>query len=376
MKIPLSNLDLSSIEVRYAEEAVRSGWISSNGQYLSRAELAWAAYCGSAFCTLVCNGTAALHLALMCMDLQPGDEVIVPGMTFVSPAAVVARMQGLPVFADVEDVSWCIDPEAIELLVTAKTRGVIAVDVLGHPADFDRLRTVCEKYNLFLIEDAAEAHGSRYKGRRTGSLGDISTFSFFANKTLGCGEGGAILTSDSALYEKAVMLKNHGMTKVRPYWHEYVGDNFRMTNVIAGILLGQIERANELTQKRAHVSKLYRKGLAGLSELELRPVAKWAEVVPWLEVLRVLPEAGITRDEMVCALRAEGIDARALWTPLVELPPYRQICEKRGIITPKAKELLGQLLWLPTASTMTDEQVQIVIDAVTKAVKQKKMTLS
>jgi perosamine synthetase len=367
MRVPLSSADLTNREAGYVEEAVRAGWISSSGQYVKKAEDAWAAFCGNTPCTLVCNGTAALHLALMSLDLKPGDEVIVPGMTFVSPAAVVARMGATPVLADVEDVSWCIDPRDIKRLATRKTKGVIAVDVLGHPADYGRIEPLCRELGLFLVEDAAEAHGAAYRGRRVGSFGDMATFSFFANKTVGCGEGGAVLSSKPELIEKARLLKNHGMSPARPYWHDFVGDNFRLTNVIAAILLGQIERVEELVAKRNRVSALYRELLAGLPSIELRPSAEWASVATWIEPLRVLPQCILTRDELVAALRAREIDARALWTPLADLPPYRALCEKRGIRTPKARELLSQLLWLPTASNMKDGDVEYVADTVRKA---------
>lgn len=364
MRIPLSTLDITDREVRYVTEAVRSGWISSSGQYCKMAEDAWANYCGNRYCTLVCNGTAGLHVSLMAFDLKPGDEVIVPGMTFVSPAAVVKRMGGLPILADVEETTWCIDPEEIRRLTTPKTRGVIAVDLLGHPFDYDPVKAVCDELNLFLIEDAAEAHGSTYKGHRTGTLGDLATFSFFANKTLGCGEGGAVLTADPQLFDKVVLLKNHGMRPSRPYWHEFVGDNFRMTNLAAAVLFGQIERVDELCAGRNRVSQRYRQLLAGIPGIEMRPSASWAELVTWIDVLRVLPGAKIGRNELVAALRAEGIDARPLWTPLVELPPFCGESARRAITTPRSRNLLGQLLWLPTSSNMCEEDISFVADCV------------
>lgn len=367
MRIPLSTIDLSKREMDYANEAISSGWISSSGSYVKKAEEAWARFCEDTPCTLVCNGTAALHLALMCMGLKPGDEVIVPGMTFVSPAAVVARMGGVPILADVEETSWCIAPEAIKGLVTDKTKGVIAVDVLGHPADYERLEPVCQELGLFLIEDAAEAHGSTCNGKRVGSFGDVSTFSFFANKTLGCGEGGAVLSSNPEILAQTILLKNHGMATSRPYWHDYVGDNFRITNVIAAILLGQIERADELMAGRNRVSAQYHEHLDGIAGLQLRPCTDWATIVTWLEVLRVLPESKLTRDELLAELRANEIDARALWTPLIALPPYKKECEKRGLTTPNAKEILSQLLWLPTASCMSVADVEFVATVVRKA---------
>lgn len=364
MKIPLSNVDLSDVERTYAAEALASGWISGTGGYVEKAEKSLAAFCDTDGCTVVCNGTAALHLALMCMGVEPGDEVIVPGMTFVSPAAVVARMGAVPVIADVQEVSWCLDPGEVDRLATERTRGVIAVDLLGHPADFDALREVCRARGLFLVEDAAEAHGSRYKGRRTGSLGDVSTLSFFANKTLTCGEGGALLSRDMEVMSRAVVMKNHGMTKERPYWHDIVGDNFRLSNLQAAILLGQIERAEEIIEKKMRVSELYRQGLSDIESLALRPSAEWADIVPWIEPIQILPDSGVSRDELVARLRAEDIDVRALWAPLARLPAYRRYCLDKEISTPVAERLLDGLLWLPTSSVMTETHVEIVVDAI------------
>lgn len=364
MNIPLSSVDLSDRERNYVADAMASGWISATSSYVDKAERAFASYCGVDGCTLVPNGTAALHLALMSLDVRPGDEIIVPGMTFVSPVAVVARLGAIPVIADVEKTSWCISPREIERLITERTKGIIAVDLLGHPADYDVLRHICDERKLFLVEDAAQAHGSLYKGRRTGSLGDLATFSFFANKTFACGEGGAVLSSNAEIIKRANLFKNHGMTKERPYWHEVVGDNFRLTGLQAAILLGQIERAEEICRKKKRIALLYRHELDDVSGIEFRPSCDWADVIPWLEVVRVLPDKKMTRDILVEKLRCQGVDARALWTPIVDLPPYQKYLVGRDIQTPLAKELLSQVLWLPTSSAMTDEQVCVVAKAV------------
>ena len=367
MKVRLSDLDLSDLERRYICQAIDSGWISSSGSFVEKAEHAFARFCETTYCSLVMNGTAALHAALAGLDVKPGDEVIVPGMTFVSPAQCVKRIGAAPVFADVEEMSWCIDPEEIQSLITSKTKGVIAVDVLGHPSDYDKLVPICQKHGLFLIEDAAEAHGSRYKGRRTGSFGDIATFSFFSNKTLATGEGGAVVSNDKELIQKINIIKSHGMTPEHPYWHEIVGDNWRTTNLTAALLLAQIERSDQIICKRVKIAEHYRQDLAGIPFLKEKPVADWAEVVPWLFTLQVMPGAPLTRDQLVSRLRNRCIDARAIWKPLVDLPPYRKDAAKRGTTTPRAKEFLNRSLWLPTSSTMTTGQTQFVIDEVRRA---------
>jgi perosamine synthetase len=372
VRIPLSSIDLTGLELGYAQDALASGYISGSGAYVERAENALAGFCGATGCLCVCNGTAALQLALMCQGVGPGDEVIVPGMTFVSPAAAVVRMGAIPVIADVEEVSWCLSPVEVERLSTRKTRGIIAVDVLGHPADFDALAAVCASKGLFLVEDAAEAHGSEYKARRTGGLGDVSVFSFFANKTLACGEGGALLSPDRELLARGAVARNHGMSRERLYWHEGIGDNFRLSNLHAAILLGQIERAESIVAKKLRVAQLYRDGLADCEGLAFRPSATWARVVPWLEPLRVLSDSGLSRDSLVLALRAQGVDARPMWTPLVRLPAFERFRRPETASTPLAERLLDELLWLPTSAVMTDADVDYVVDAVRRAVRTRK----
>lgn len=350
--IPLSQPDLNGNEIMYAKNALDSGWISSLGEYVEKAEKAWAEYCGVKYCSVVNNGTSALHLALMALGISPGDEVIVPALTFVSPAAVVKRMGAVPVFADCSEDSWCIDPEEVARLVTRKTRAVIAVDVLGHPANYTELNSICKKHGLFLIEDAAEAHGSTFKGKRVGSFGDIATFSFFANKTIGCGEGGAITTNNEELFRKCALLKNHGMDKAKPYWHDFVGDNFRMTNPTAAILLGQIERANALIANRTAVANYYRSQLSAIPGIVFRPHAKDCEIAPWIEAVQITHKCKKDRSEIISYLRTNGIDSRAIWYPLTELPPYKEDCIARGTLAPIAKQIMEQTLWLPTYSGM------------------------
>ena len=362
MRVPLSDMILSAQERAYALEALDASWLSGTGPFIARAEEAWARFLGVPFCALVNNGTAALHAALAPFEVGPGDEVIVPGMTFVSPAAAVARCGAIPVFADIEPESWCIDPDEIERLIRDKTKGVVAVDVLGHPADYDRIRAVCNRYGLFLIEDAAEAHGSRYKGRITGTLGDLATFSFFVNKTVGCGEGGAVVGVDASLMEHVRAFRNHGRTsKQNPYWHGIVGDNLRLSNILAAVLLGQIERVTTLIEKRKYIAERYDIALQEIPFLSPRPVCEWAEVVPWLYTAVVSPESPMSVEEIVQLLRSRGIDARRLWVPLVDLPPYEAECRRRHIDTPRAKSVLPRLFWLPTSAYMTEKQIEFVV---------------
>ncbi len=356
-QVRLSNVDSSELEIQYVTEAVKSGWISSSGSFVQKAQEKWADFCGVKYCLLVSSGTAALHLSLMPFNLQPDDEVIVPGMTFVSPVAVVKRIGARPVIADVDKMTWCIDPESIKGLITKKTKGIIAVNILGYPANYDAIRKICNNFNLFLIEDAAQSHASNYKGKRCGSFGDVSIFSFFANKTITSGEGGAVLTSDRDIYDKMKVIMNHGMTKNKPYWHGIVGDNFRITNLSAAFLCAQIERIDSIIRKRKHISKLYRDLLSGVGDIEFRKKSEDIDIVVWLQTILVRK-----RDELVKFLISKNIDARSLWFPIINLPPY---CYNQKD-TPVAREILSRALWLPTYSSMADSDIEYVVNNVKK----------
>jgi perosamine synthetase len=231
--VPLSRVTLSDLERTFAHAAVDSGWISGTGGYVRDFEQGLAARLGRRHVVAVGNGTLALELALLALEIGPGDEVIVPALTFVAPAAAVRAVGATPVFADVTAESWTVDPARAAELVTPRTRAVVAVDLLGHPCDADSLAAL----GVPLVEDAAQAHGALYRGRPAGSLGVVSTFSFHANKTVSTGEGGCLATDDPGLAERARLIANHGMTAARPYWHTVVGRNFRMTNVTAAIMM-------------------------------------------------------------------------------------------------------------------------------------------
>lgn len=350
MNIPLSNVNLTELEIGYAKDALESGWISGAGDYIARFERALAQKIGRKHVIAVANGTVALELALLALGIGADDEVIVPALTFVAPAATVRAIGATPVFADITPESWTVDPAEIRRLVTNKTKAIIAVDVLGHPCDYDSLLTL----GLPVIEDAAEAHGALYRGKPVGRFGAVSTFSFYANKAITTGEGGCTATDDDALAATMRLIANHGMTKDRPYWHPVVGHNFCMTNVMAAIGLGQVERWNNLVTARNHVARRYDKLLADSSLLR-RPVASWATEACWLYTVAT-PE----RESVLTTLRRLGVDARAIWMALPDLPPY--LDGRRGDY-PVARQIANCAFWLPTWAHMPDEVIRYVVDA-------------
>src|ERR1043166_3869860 len=222
-RIPVAAPSLEGNEERYVLDCLKSTWISSTGAYIERFESAFAEFCGVKHASSCSNGTTALHLALLALGVGPGDEVIVPTLTFVATANAVVYCGGRPVFVDVQPDTWNIDPALIEAKITPRTKGIIVVHLFGHSVDMDPVASIARRRGLFVVEDAAQAHGAEYKGKRVGSLGDVATFSFFGNKIITTGEGGMVVTNDAAIASRIGLLKNHGMDPDRRYWHPIVG---------------------------------------------------------------------------------------------------------------------------------------------------------
>jgi perosamine synthetase len=348
-------------ELEYVTNCIRSGWVSSLGEYVRRFEREFAAYCDVRYGVATHNGTVALHLALAALGIGPGDEVVLPSLTFVATANAVAYTGARPVFADSELYTWNIDPEAAARVITPHTRAIIAVHLYGHPTDMDPLRTLADRNDLTIIEDAAEAHGARYKGRRVGSLSDVAIFSFFGNKIITTGEGGMVLTDDTALAERCFFLENQARHKENPYWHAEIGYNYRMTNIQAALGVAQLERIEELIAIRVQNAAHYQRRLSEIPGLSLPPCAKWAENVYWMYTVLVEEDYGLDRDTLMARLRQHGVDTRAVFYPIHTLPMYN--C---GQHLPVAEEIGRKGINLPSGATLTPEQVDLVCDTLMK----------
>ena len=360
-RIPLAVPDLSGLEESYVLDAVRSTWISSTGKYVDRFEAEFAKTAGTDEAIGVCNGTVALHVALMALDLRPGDEVLVPSLTYVATANAVRYVGAEPVFVDIDPETWCIDPELLERSITRRTKGIIAVDLYGHPCDYDTINRIAAIHGLWVVEDAAEAHSALYKGRPAGGLARIGTFSFFGNKILTSGEGGALTVSDPNLALRIRTLKGQGVDPERRYFFPVTGYNFRLTNVACALLCAQIERKDEILRKRRAIYSSYAELLAGIPGIQMQPKAPWAEPAPWLFCITIDPkEFGRTRDELIDFLGAEGIETRPFFIPLHTLPPFRQESLGRGTALPVTDDLAARGLNLPTHTQLTIEQIGYV----------------
>jgi perosamine synthetase len=364
-RLPVASVDLGGQEERYVLDALRSSWISSTGAYLDRFEREFAALCGTRGALAVCNGTVALHLALLSMDLRPGDEVLVPSLTYVATANAVRYCGAEPVFVDVDPNTWCIDPVLLEGAITRSTKGIVAVHLYGHPADMDAIQRVADTHGLWVVEDAAESHGARYKGRPTGGLARAGAFSFYGNKLLTSGEGGALTVDDPSTLRRARALRGQGVDPDRRYFFPIVGYNYRLTNVAAAILCGQMERFDAILARRRAIFSAYRAALQGVPGIGFQPVAPWAEPSPWLFCVTVDEAAfGCSRDALAARLAKGGVETRPFFVPLHTLPPYRRESRARGDRLPRTERLAASGINLPTYNTLTDDDVAHVADSI------------
>jgi perosamine synthetase len=322
--IPVFAPWLSENARRYVLDCVDSGWISSLGEYVGRFERSFAVFCEARHAVATSNGTTALHLCLATLGIGPSDEVLVPDLTFVSTANVVRYTGATPVLVDSDPRTWGMDPADARRKITSKTRAIIPVHLYGHPVDMAPLLVLAAEHGVEIVEDAAEAHGARYQGRRVGAIGRIGAFSFYGNKIITTGEGGMVVTNDPALAERAAFLRDHAMDPRRRYYHPEIGFNYRMTNIQAAIGCAQLEQADAILTRRKAIAAAYEAGLAGIPGLTGPPGEPWAENVYWMYSVLVEPAFGPSRDAVIAGLRARGVDSRPFFVPLHELPPYRQ----------------------------------------------------
>jgi perosamine synthetase len=364
--IPIYKPDLSGNELKYVKDCIETAWISSLGKYVKLFEDAFAQFCGVKHAVAVSNGTAALHLALLLRDIGPGDEVIVPTLTFVATANAVQYTGATPVLVDSEPETWTIDSDKIEEKITPRTKAIIPVHLYGHPADMGRIMKLAEKYDLFVIEDAAEAHGAEYRGSKVGSLGHVGCFSFYGNKVITTGEGGLLTTNSSEMAEKARFLKDHGMSCEKRYWHPIIGYNYRMTNIQAAIGLAQLQRINEIIERKLIIADLYKRYLEGVSSIELQRQADWAKNIFWMFSILVKDGLSCSRDELTSALKERNIDTRPFFIPIHFQPPYK----KDGIILPVAEDVGRRGINLPSYPKMSDTDITKICECIKEIIRE------
>lgn len=352
--IKISEPYLDEKELKNVIDAVKSGWISSKGSYITEFEQKFAQYCGMKNGIATSNGTTSLHLALKALGIKKDDEVIVPTLTFIATANAVAYCNAKPVFVDSHPVYWCIDPEKIKEKITENTKAIIPVHLYGHPCDMDPIMEIARDHDLYVIEDAAEAHGAEYKGKKVGSFGDINCFSFFANKIITTGEGGMCLTDNDELAERMRILRDHGMNPNKKYWHDVIGFNYRMTNMQAAVGVAQLEKIEKIIDiKRSNVV-LYNHFLKHVNGITLPVEEKWARSVYWM--YSVLIDHSFNRDDLMKKLEREGIDTRPLFYPVHKMPPYD------GGVFPIAEVLSKMGMSLPSSANLKIREIDRICD--------------
>ena len=344
------------------ELVLQSGMLAQ-GKRVRELEERFAEYVGTKHGVAVSNGTLALLVTLQAMGLGPGDEVITTPLTFFATASTILMTGAVPVFVDVDPETYNLDPQRVEEALSDRTRAIVPVHLFGHPVDMDPILKIAEDHGLYVIEDAAEAHGALYKGRKVGTFGDVACFSFYANKIITTGEGGMVVTNDGELADRVRKLRNLGFSVEKRKWliHDIIGYNYRMTNLQAAIGLAQLERIEELVERHRRNARLYNSLLRGLPGITLPPEEPWAKNVYWMYTILVDERAfGLGRDDLIRELEARGVDSRATFWPIHLQPPYK--AEYGHESYPVAEDLGRRGLNLPSGNTLTEEQIRYVAD--------------
>jgi len=367
--IPVNEPKLSDKETAYVLDCLNTGWISSAGKYIEAFEQRWADYCGMPYGVAMSNGTVALEAAVAVLDLQLGDEVIMPSFTIISCALAVVEYGGVPVLVDSDPETWCMDVSQVGQKITTKTRAIMPVHIYGHPVDMDPIRALAEKHGLVIIEDAAEAHGAEYKGAKCGSLGDVACFSFYANKIVTTGEGGMVLARDAKIVEKLRGQRNLCFKPERRFYHTELGHNYRMTNIQAAIGLAQVEDIeSRLTHKR-WMAQSYTERLQNLNQLQLPSEKPWAKNVYWMYGVVLDESTGMNALEFAQLLKSKGVETRPFFLGMHEQPVFHNRGLFLGERYPEAERIAKHGLYLPSGSTLTMEQLQMVSDAIIEVLK-------
>ena len=355
--IPISQPSITQLEIDYVTDAIKSGWVSSLGEYINKFESEFASFCGTKHAIAVSNATVGLHLALVALGIKCDDEVIIPDLTFVATGNAVKYVGAKPVIVDVDKESLCIDAGSILQSITKKTKAIIPVHLYGHPANMEAINKIAKDHGLFVIEDAAEAHGAETNGKRVGCFGDVAVFSFYGNKIITSGEGGMITTDNDKIYSKLKYLRDHAMSPEKRYWHAEVGFNYRMTNLQAALGLAQFRRIGELIHKKIEIFTWYQEELSGIDGISLNRSKPNVKNVYWMVCLEIKEYTEAKRDSLIKSLKERGIDSRPYFYPLSDMPIYNK-CNDTS--TCNAHDIYKIGINLPSFFDMTREQVMFI----------------
>jgi len=360
--IPVSQPALIGNEKKYINDCLRTNWISGHGKYLDLFERYFADYLEVKYAMTCSNGTVALHLVLLALNIRKGDEVICPTFTYVATANSILYVGAKPVFVDCEPDTWNIDSKKIEKLITKKTKAIIVVHIYGHPCEMDPILKIARRYNLYIIEDAAEALGSEYKNRKCGTFGEVATFSFYGNKTITTGEGGMVVTNNKKIGERIRLLKGQGMNSKKRYWFKVVGYNYRMTNIQATIGLAQLENIEKFLEKRRQIASWYKKYLSDISEVVLPIEKKYAKHSYWM--YSILVNRKKDRNKLMEFLRNKGVGTRPFFYPMHIMPVYKKINSNKNLRV--AEDIASRGINLPTFYELTERDIRYIASKIKK----------
>ena len=363
---PIFEPDLSGNEKQYVEETVKTGWISSQGEYILKFENQFALRFDRKFGVATTNCTSALHLSLVALGISTGDEVICPDLTFIAPANMIELTGAKAILIDAEESTWNLDPILVKKAITKNTKAIIVINVFGHAAKMDELQEIADQHQLAIIEDNAESPGGFYKQGKLGSFGELSCFSFFANKILTTGEGGMVLTDDEELYHRLKELRDHGMSRARKYVHVALGFNYRMTNMQAAVGLAQLERFDEILDKRQRQEKKYESCLSASDQISFRPRQAWCQTVHWLMTVR-FKKQGI-RDLMLEYLSQKGVDSRQMVYPVHFAQHFKTVYAQHNF--PISEGISLNSLHLPSSTQLSDKGIEQISTIVLEGLKQ------
>ena len=363
-KIPVNEPAISKNALKYVTDCIKTGWISSSGKYLKDFEQKFSKFLGVKHAITTTNGTTALHLAVLALGIKEGDEVILPSHTMMASVAAIVYTGATPVLVDVERDSWNMDVSQIEKKINKRTKAIMPVHIYGHPVDMDPVIALAKKYRLYIIEDAAESTGAEYKGKQTGTIGDIGCFSFYANKIITTGEGGMMVTDNDKVADHARLLKDMAHSPQKRFLHKEIGFNFRMTNLQAALGVAQLEEVKKYIQKKRWMAALYNKRLSKIEGLTLPIEHDWAKNVYWMYGILVEKDFGISRDEFMQKLFRKGIDTRTFFIPMHRQPALRRLGLFKGEKYPVSDEIGRLGLYLPSGLAITKEQIEIVCRAI------------
>ena len=358
-KYPVYRPSLKGNEKKYVDECLDSTWISSKGKFGQKFEEEFSKYIDIKCATTVSNGTVALHLTLLALGISNGDEVIVPTLTYIASVNSISYTGATPVFVDSLKDTWQMDPKDIEIKITPRTKAIMVVHLYGHPCKMEEICRIAKKNNLFIIEDCAESFGSKYSGKYVGTFGDIAAFSFFGNKTVTTGEGGMVATNDKVLHERVVHFKGQGLAEHREYWHDVIGYNYRMTNICAAIGLAQLERADNIIEKKRKIAKWYQEYL---KDLPVVCPIEAANAISTYWIYNILVENLETRDKLRAHLAKSGVETRPVFSPIHTMPMYSSNFKKY----PVAEDIASKGISLPSYPDLEVDDIKAITNIVSE----------